>query len=202
MQPTFTASTQDATKVKKLVEYKEEQQIYNNHNAVNRALKQQIKAAVDKKYLEELSEPLVGYMNITAQNMINHLINQYGHITSSDVKEINKCMNEPMDIDELISTYFHQVEKYVQLAENAKTPYTNEQVLQCVEHATSTTGMFDQAMEEWMEKPTTSNNYKEFKKFIQKKHRFLKECLRRTAKQQEYHNANTLMESATEEIAE
>eukprot|EP00957_Ditylum_brightwellii_P178536 13599621-Ditylum_brightwellii.AAC.1 len=47
------------------------------------------------------------------------------------------------------------------------------------------TGKFDQATEEWMEKPPTSKDYKE-----------------RTAKQQGYHNANALMESATEEIAE
>eukprot|EP00957_Ditylum_brightwellii_P044325 3362913-Ditylum_brightwellii.AAC.1 len=74
MQPTFTVLTQDAMKVKNLMEYKEEPQIYNNHNIVNRVLKQQMKAAVDKKYLEELNEPLVGYMNITVQDMIDHLI--------------------------------------------------------------------------------------------------------------------------------
>eukprot|EP00957_Ditylum_brightwellii_P025046 1895001-Ditylum_brightwellii.AAC.1 len=71
---------------------------------VDRVLKQQIKAAVDKKYLGELSEQLVGY-----------------------VKENNKKMNEPMDIDEPISTYFHCIEKCVHFAEDAKTPYTNEQ---------------------------------------------------------------------------
>eukprot|EP00957_Ditylum_brightwellii_P025845 1955126-Ditylum_brightwellii.AAC.1 len=73
-QPTFAATTTDATKVRKLEEFKEAQRIYDSHHTVDRVLKQQIKAAVDKKYLEELSEPLVGYMNISAMDMINHLV--------------------------------------------------------------------------------------------------------------------------------
>eukprot|EP00957_Ditylum_brightwellii_P128793 9824401-Ditylum_brightwellii.AAC.1 len=130
----------DAAKVKKLGEFKEVQRIYNNHHTVNRVLKQQIKATVDKKYLEELSEPLVRYMNISAMDMINHLVDRYGNITLSDVKENNKKVNKPMDTDEPISTYFHCIEKCVQFAEDAKTSYTNEQVLQCVEHAAAMTG--------------------------------------------------------------
>eukprot|EP00957_Ditylum_brightwellii_P068375 5190855-Ditylum_brightwellii.AAC.2 len=64
--------------------------------------------------------------------------------------------------------------------------------MQCVEHAASMTGMFDQVMEEWMGKPATSKDYKEFKKFIAKKHKYLKDCFRRAAKQQGHHNANAL----------
>eukprot|EP00957_Ditylum_brightwellii_P144056 10976604-Ditylum_brightwellii.AAC.1 len=72
-------------------------------------------------------------------------------------------MNEPMGIDEHISTCFHHIEKCVQFAEDSKTPYTNEQVLQCVEHAAAMTGMYEQAMEELMEKPSSAKDYKEFK---------------------------------------
>eukprot|EP00957_Ditylum_brightwellii_P068374 5190855-Ditylum_brightwellii.AAC.1 len=105
-QPMFAPNTTDAVKVKKLGGYKEAQRIYNNHHTVDRALKQQIKAAVEKKYLEELSEPLVWYMNISGVDMIDHQLDQYGDITLSDVRENNERMNEPMDIDEPISTYF------------------------------------------------------------------------------------------------
>eukprot|EP00957_Ditylum_brightwellii_P128630 9812289-Ditylum_brightwellii.AAC.1 len=76
---------------------------------VDRVLKWQIKAAVDRKYLEALSEPLVGYMDISAMDMIDHLEN-------------NVKMNEPMDIDEPISTYFHCIEKFIQFAEDTKLP--------------------------------------------------------------------------------
>eukprot|EP00957_Ditylum_brightwellii_P064068 4860156-Ditylum_brightwellii.AAC.1 len=160
-------------------------------------------AAVDQKYQEELSKPLVVYMNISAMDMINHLVDQYGNIALSDVKENNEKMNEPMDIDEPISTYFHRIDKCMQFAEDAKTPYTDEQVLQCVEHAVAMTGMYEQAMEEWMEKPNLSKDYKEFKKFITKKHKYLKDCLRRTTKQQGYHSVNALTAGVnTEEIDE
>eukprot|EP00957_Ditylum_brightwellii_P083669 6360012-Ditylum_brightwellii.AAC.1 len=54
--------------------FKEAQRIYDNHHTVDRVLKQQIKAAVDKKYLEELSEPLAGYMKISAMDMIDHMV--------------------------------------------------------------------------------------------------------------------------------
>eukprot|EP00957_Ditylum_brightwellii_P096064 7319055-Ditylum_brightwellii.AAC.1 len=136
-------------------------------------------------------------------DMIDHLVDRYGNITSSDVKENNKRMKELMDIDEPISRYFYCIEECVQFAEDAKTPYTNEQVLQCMEHAASMIGMYEQAMEEWMEKPTSPKDYKEFKKFIAKKHKYLKDCLRRTAKQKGYHSVYTLTTGLnTEEIAE
>eukprot|EP00957_Ditylum_brightwellii_P173751 13228603-Ditylum_brightwellii.AAC.1 len=65
------------------------------------------------------------------------------------------------------------------------------------------TGMYEQAMEEWMEKPTSSKDYKEFKKLIAKKHKYLKDHLRRTAEEQGYHGVNTLATRvSTEEIAE
>eukprot|EP00957_Ditylum_brightwellii_P063218 4798663-Ditylum_brightwellii.AAC.1 len=112
-------------------------------------------------------------------------------------------MNKQMDIDESMRTYFYCIEKCAQFAEDAKTPYTNEQVLQCVEHAATMTGMYEQSMEEWMEKPSSAKDYKEFKKFIAKQHKYLKDHLRRTAKQQGYHSVSALTTRVnTEEIAE
>eukprot|EP00957_Ditylum_brightwellii_P087675 6676358-Ditylum_brightwellii.AAC.1 len=54
-----------------------------------------------------------------------------------------------------------------------------------------------------MEKPSSAKDYKEFKKFIAKKHKCLKDCQRRVAKQQGYHSVNALTTGVnTEEIAE
>eukprot|EP00957_Ditylum_brightwellii_P104578 7968760-Ditylum_brightwellii.AAC.1 len=54
-----------------------------------------------------------------------------------------------------------------------------------------------------MEKPNSSKDYKEFKKFIAKKHKYLKDHFRRMAKQQGYHSVNALTTGVnTEEIAE
>eukprot|EP00957_Ditylum_brightwellii_P067673 5136495-Ditylum_brightwellii.AAC.1 len=65
------------------------------------------------------------------------------------------------------------------------------------------TGMYEQAIKEWMEKPSSAKDYKEFKKFIAKKHKYLKDHLRRMAKQQRYHNVNALTTGVnTEDIAE
>eukprot|EP00957_Ditylum_brightwellii_P086306 6567436-Ditylum_brightwellii.AAC.1 len=63
--------------------------------------------------------------------------------------------------------------------------------------------MYEQTMEEWMEKPSSAKDYKEFKRFIAKKHKYLKDSLRRMSKQKGYHSVNTLTtEVHTEEIAE
>eukprot|EP00957_Ditylum_brightwellii_P098843 7530009-Ditylum_brightwellii.AAC.1 len=47
-QLTFVTTTADAAKVMKLGEFKETKRIYDNHHTIDRVLKQQIKAAVDK----------------------------------------------------------------------------------------------------------------------------------------------------------
>eukprot|EP00957_Ditylum_brightwellii_P052985 4017362-Ditylum_brightwellii.AAC.1 len=54
-QPMFATTTSDAAKVQKLGELKEAQRIYDIHCMIDRVSKQQIKAAVDKNYLEDLS---------------------------------------------------------------------------------------------------------------------------------------------------
>eukprot|EP00957_Ditylum_brightwellii_P056895 4313404-Ditylum_brightwellii.AAC.1 len=65
----------------------EELQIYQNHEAVDRYLKQIIIAGVEDMYIAEIKLPLVGYMTINTQDMLDYLLQCYRKITSKEIQE-------------------------------------------------------------------------------------------------------------------
>ena len=70
------------------------------------ALKAIIIEAVDKVYLEEKIDRYTVFFKVTAQDMITHLLQRYGKITTLDLMNNRRKMNEPMDPSEPIDVYF------------------------------------------------------------------------------------------------
>jgi hypothetical protein len=58
------------------------------HIPVQQALKKQIVSVFEPMYLDILNENLVGYVNIAARDMLDHLFETYRNITTVDL-EIN-----------------------------------------------------------------------------------------------------------------
>jgi hypothetical protein len=65
---------------------------YRKFNTVQQALKKQIITVFEPMYLDILIEDMVGFANITAQEMIDHLFITYGNITAVDLeKKLSRC---------------------------------------------------------------------------------------------------------------
>jgi hypothetical protein len=68
--------------------WEEDVQTYRTCTSVQQALKKQIISVFEPMYLEILSENMVGYTNISARDMLDHLFKTYGNITAVNL-EIN-----------------------------------------------------------------------------------------------------------------
>ena len=93
------------------------------------ALKKQILATFDEVYLKGLRNHHVGYQNVTARQMIQHLYTNYGIITPADLDDNDARMREPFDASKPIEELFEQIEDATDYADAAGAPYSNSQVL-------------------------------------------------------------------------
>jgi hypothetical protein len=68
--------------------WEEDVQTYQTCTSVQQALKKQNISVFEPIYLDILNENMVGYANISAREMLDHLFKTYGNITAVDL-EIN-----------------------------------------------------------------------------------------------------------------
>ena len=80
------------------------------------ALKALIIEAVDVLYLEEKRVRYTGFLTITARNLMTHLLQRYGKITTSDLMANRRKMDEPLGSSIPIDVYFKRIDECVQFA--------------------------------------------------------------------------------------
>jgi hypothetical protein len=68
--------------------WEEDVQTYRTCTSMQQALKKQIISVFEPMYVDILNDNMVGYANILARNMLDHLFETYGNITAVDL-EIN-----------------------------------------------------------------------------------------------------------------
>jgi hypothetical protein len=68
--------------------WEEDVQTYRTCTSVQHALKKQIISVFEPIYLDILNNNMVGYTNISARDMLDHIFETYGNITAVDL-EIN-----------------------------------------------------------------------------------------------------------------
>jgi hypothetical protein len=68
--------------------WEEDIQMYQTCASVQQALKKQIISVFEPMFLDILNNNMVGYANISAREMLDHLFETYGNITAVDL-EIN-----------------------------------------------------------------------------------------------------------------
>jgi hypothetical protein len=64
----------------------EEVQTYHTYTSVQQALKKQIITVFEPMYLEVLNDNMVGFSNITARAMLDHLFITFGNITAVELE--------------------------------------------------------------------------------------------------------------------
>jgi hypothetical protein len=88
----------------------EDVQTYRTYNSVQQALKKQIISVFETMYLEILNDNMVGYSNISARDMLDHLFETYGNITSVDLEINFEHMRRAWDPQQPVETLFKQIQ--------------------------------------------------------------------------------------------
>jgi hypothetical protein len=68
--------------------WEEDVQTYRTYTSMQQALEKQIISVFEPMYLDVFNDNMVGFANISARDMLDHLFSTYGNITAVDL-EIN-----------------------------------------------------------------------------------------------------------------
>ena len=147
-------------------EYDNEIRIFDICRGVEQGLRDKIIEAVEESYLIELEEELIGYMNVTVKQMIEHLQERSGGLDHKDINEIASERDAEWDITDTPAVYFNKVEKAIKQLErfNIKTD-----LVLCMNRAMEAfdnSGLFDAAVREWNNKDKAEKTWANIKIFI------------------------------------
>jgi hypothetical protein len=90
--------------------WEEDVQTYRTCTSVRQALKKQIIGVFEPMYLEILNDNMVGYANISARDMLDHLFDTYGNITAVDLEVNFEHMRRPWDTHQPVESLFKQIQ--------------------------------------------------------------------------------------------
>jgi hypothetical protein len=90
--------------------WEEDVQTYRTCTSVQQALKRQIIGVFEPMYLEILNDNMVGYANISARDMLDHLFETYCNITAVDLEIKFEHMRRAWDPQQPVETLFKQIQ--------------------------------------------------------------------------------------------
>jgi hypothetical protein len=102
--------------------WEEDVQTYRTYTSVQQALKKQIISVLEPMYLEILSDNMVGYANISARDMLDHLFETYGNITAVNLEINFEHMRRAWDPQQPVETLFNQIQDSADYSEAGGVP--------------------------------------------------------------------------------
>jgi hypothetical protein len=100
----------------------EDVQTYRTYTSVQQALKKQIISVFEPMHLEILNDNILGYANISARDMLDHLFETYGNITAVDLEINSERMRRAWDLQQPVETLFKQIQDCADYSEAGGVP--------------------------------------------------------------------------------
>jgi hypothetical protein len=105
-----------------LREHKTDTNLFKEYIATDKALKQQVIAAVDVMNLKTLRNRITSFATATTLKMLTHLYTSYGRLNPADLQGNDTRLRNPYDPNQPIEALFDQIEDAVVLAAAAQAP--------------------------------------------------------------------------------
>jgi hypothetical protein len=180
----------------------EDVQTYRTYNSVQQALKKQIISVFEPMYLEILDDNMMGYANISARDMLDHLFETYGNITSVDLEINFEHMRRAWYPQKPGESLFKQIQDCDEYLEAGGVPIGPSQQINVGCAKLFATGHFMRACRRWNEKPAAEKTWTHFKSHFAAAHSQHKQIQGETAANAGYHSANAAMTQNEDQMAE
>jgi hypothetical protein len=118
-------------------------------------LKKQIIGVFDQIYLEIFNDNMVGYANISARDLLDHLFETDGNITAVDLEINFEHMRQAWDPQQPVETLFKQIQDCADYSEAGGIPIGPSQQINVGYANIFATGHFMSACRRWNEKPAS-----------------------------------------------
>jgi hypothetical protein len=161
--------------------WEEDVQTYQTYTSVQKALKKQIISIFEPMYLGILNDNMVGYTNISARDMLDHLFETYGNITAVDLEINFEHMRRAWDPEHPVETLFKQIQDCADYSEAGGVPIGPSQQINVGYTKIFATGHFMSACRRWKQKPAAEKTWTHFKFHFAAAHRQHKQMQGETA---------------------
>jgi hypothetical protein len=176
--------------------WEEDVQTYRTCTSVQQALKKQIISVFEPMYLDILNDNMVGYVNISARDMLDHLFETYGNITAVDLEINFEHMRRAWDPQQPVESLFKQIQDCANYSEAGGVLFGHPQQINVGYAKIFATGHFMRACR-WCEKTWT-----QFKSHFAADHRQHKQMQGESAATAGYHSANAAASHNKDQMAE
>jgi hypothetical protein len=182
--------------------WEEDVQTYQTCTSVQQALKKQIIIVFEPMYLDILNDNMVGYTNISARYMLDHLFETYGNITVVDLKINFEHMRRAWDTQQPFESMFKQIQNCADYSEAGGFLIDHPQQISIGYAKIFATGHFMSACRRWNEKVTIEKTWTQFKSHFEAAHRQHKQIQGESASTAGYHSANAAVTHNEDQMAE
>jgi hypothetical protein len=90
--------------------WEEDAHTFRTCTSVQQALKKQIISVFETMYLDIVNDNMVGYANISARDMLDHLFETYGNITAADLEINFEHMRRAWDSQQPVESLFKHIQ--------------------------------------------------------------------------------------------
>jgi hypothetical protein len=169
---------------------------------VQHALKKQIISVFEPMYLDILNDKMVGYANISARDMLDHLFETYGNITAVDLEINFEHMRRAWDPQQPVESIFKQIQDCANYSEAGGVLIGHPQQINVGYAKIFGTGHFMSACRQWNEKHTIEKTWTQFKSHFAAAHHQHKQMQGESAATAGYHSANAAVCHNEDQMAE
>jgi hypothetical protein len=182
--------------------WEEDVQTYRTYTSAQQALKKQIIGVFEPMYLDILNDNMVGYANISARDILDHLFETYGNITAVDLEINFEHMRRAWNPHQPVETLFKQIQDCSDYSEAGGVLIGHPQQINVGHVHIFATGHFMSACSRWNEKPAAEKTWTHFKSHFSAAHRQHKQMQGESAATAGYHSDNAAMTQHEYQMAE
>jgi hypothetical protein len=153
-------------------------------------------------YLEILNDDMVGFANIAAQYMLDHLFITYGNITAVHLENNFEQMRRAWVPQQPVEYLFKQIQDCADYSEAGGVIIGHPQHINVGYAQKNATGHFMSACRRWNEKPSVEKTWAQFKTHFAAAHDQHKQMQGESAATSGYHAANADNGKTEEQMAE
>jgi hypothetical protein len=139
-------------------------------------------------YLDILNDNMVGYANISARYMLDHLFETYGNITEVDLEINFDRMRRAWDPQQPVENLFKHIQDCADYSEAGGVPIGHSQQINVGYAQIFATGHFMSACRRWNETPSAGKTWTHFKSHFAAAHCQHKQMQGETAATAGYHS--------------
>jgi hypothetical protein len=181
--------------------WEEDIQTYPTYTSVQQDLKKQIISVFEPIYLDVLNDNMVGFANISARDILDHLFSTYGSITAVDLEINFEHMRRAWDPQQPVESLFKHIQDFADYSEAGGVLIGHPQQVNVGYAKIFATGHFMSACRRWNEKPLAYKTWAQFKAHFSAAHRQHKQMQGEPAATAGYHSANTDVEKTEDPMA-